>query len=509
MADEVTQAVMFEIQSARFLITGSARFVAESIRAIQAIVRFAHGRYINAPGKSSWSKIQQASEGNAMVVEIPKEMFDEMIDNPFPTGDAKISRFNEFVRSKKLRYCELPDLNTKDGYIPVGVVSQDIAVWQSVMKQYMELRIKKQKEKDEEYDKRIAKAKEKLLAAHTPEEKEAAQKELDALIQAKKENKDLLEESEEKAARNNTLTFEEYLKQGKGTHFEKDPELGVKEANTCGVIHEFKPSECMIPIRDADLIPDGEEIFYSQRDEKNRLLTVRRHFEKDENGLAFSTYQVTSPDGATVHEFCDRGYTTDAWKEQIAAILKDAGMQADAPTVTMTSRERFEEYRRGVNANFSEARKAEEEAEGQKKESAKKNAEKTAANQAEASRPQPSSRESADYIREQEKAEQQRRAYEESQKEVLTVSSEQILPDENENLSMEVDGKLVEGIKVEDMDSEEARVRIDPEKSYTVKDARGETSEQSGQSILDTLRGEKAEKSEAQTAARIHGKSRK
>ena len=484
MADEVTQAVMFEMQGARYLITGSTRFVAESIRAIRAIAHFVHGRYINAPGKSSWSKIQQASEGNAMVVEIPKEMFDEMIDNPFRTGDAKISRFNEFVRRKKLRYCEMPDLNTEDDYIPVGIVSQDISAWQEVMKQYMTLRIKKQEEKNKEYDKRIAVAKEKLLAAKTPEEKEAIQKELDALIQAKKENKDLLDESKEMNSKHNTLTFEEYLKQGKGTHFEKDPELGVKEAETCGVIHEFKPSECMIPIRDADLIPDGEEIFYSQKDEKNRLLTVRRHFEKDENGLAYSTYQVKSPDGSTVHEFCDKGYTAEAWKSQIAAILKDAGMQADAPTVTMTSRERFEEYRRGVNANFSEARRSE-------------------------TPPAPSSQEAEEYIRKQKKEEQQRRAYEESQKEVIIVSSERILPDEDQNLSMEVDGKLVEGIEVEDMDSEEARVRIDPEKSYTVKDPKGESSEQSGQSILDTLKGEGAEKNESKTQTRPHGKSRK
>ena len=100
------------------------------------------------------------------------------------------------------------------------------------------------------------------------------------------------------------------MKQVYGSCFEDDPEKALNQAQTCGVVKEFMADDCMYPIRDSGLVPDSKEVFYNQKTGDDILLTVKRSFEVDENGVVYSVYEVTDPvSGAKNAPISDKGYS--------------------------------------------------------------------------------------------------------------------------------------------------------------------------------------------------------
>ncbi|HOO79984.1 MAG TPA: hypothetical protein PLQ04_06315, partial [Lachnospiraceae bacterium] len=253
MADEILQVVEMEYKGVYYLFKGSKAMIALMAKAIKALTDRHHTNYLNKAGNCDWKKMQEISKGVPPILEFPKEMFEEKVIRIEADGTKIMkSDFDLYCEKYKLRYCIMPDLNPNDDYIPVAVPTQDVGIHKEQIKAVMERRISGEEDKDKVLDAKIVVAKEKIANATSDVEKEAAEKELAMLLDAKSENSDLLKESKDKMDHENEIDFAEYLKQGEGTLFEKDPEKALEQEGICGIVREYTPYECMWPVRDED-----------------------------------------------------------------------------------------------------------------------------------------------------------------------------------------------------------------------------------------------------------------
>ena len=465
MADEIAQVVELEYKGVYYLFKGTHDAIAVMIRGLRALSEWSHEKYLKRPGSCTWQKIQEVSEGTAPVIEIPKEML---------VPDEKgVSPFERYCESSGLRYCRLPDLNPDDDYIPIGVPSQDLAIHQKQIKSWMGIRKEEEESKDKDYDKQIQAKKEEIANAKTDEERERLEGELAELIEAKEQNKDKLKETEEKMSHDNTITFEEYLRQGKGTNFEKDPEKALAMEPECGIVREFTPEECMIPIRDESLVPDSKEIFYSQKTQDDQLFTIKRTFEADAKGRVYSVYEVTdAADPSKVRSFSDKGMSKEAWLKKLPKMLKHSGMIAGQPTTALSSEDRLKAYIKGIDANFSKAQE-----EGQEEHSEKEY----------------SSKEAKEYVETAKHDKKQADSYDESLYTTITVPAATVMKDGDGKLSLELAGGLVSGVPVTSASKKGATLKINSDDIFEMKSPDGEISKIKGSDIIAELSGKSKE----------------
>lgn len=481
--DEISQVVELECKGVYYLLNGSKETIALLAKGIMAIADWKHERGLRKAGECSWAKIQEVSNGNPVLLNFPKEMFENSVDNPnvdkMFDGREKISPFELYCEEHGLRYCTMPDLNPDDDYIPVAVPAQDAGIHSEQIKHYMNKKVEREESKDSAYDEAIVEAKEELANAKTDEEKKAAKEKLEALEDGKSQNAAILTESKEQMEKDNVLEFSEYLKMGKGTNFEKDPKQALLQAEMCGMIKEFMPNDCMYPIREEALVPESKEIFYSQKAGENELRTVRRSFKTAENGTVYSTYTVVDPkEPGNVHIFSDKGISQAEWKEQLPELLAEAGMLATTPTTAIRTEERLKAYVDGLDANFSKA----PEEEGQ----------------------EPISNEKAKEMIEKTKEENlQKKSYEDSLYTTVTVPSTAVMADGEQVLSLELANGLVKDIELASMNSEEAQVKIKSDAYYKLERTNGGESLINGEEVLAAIEKNKSHVStEALKAAR-------
>ena len=489
MADEISQVVEMEYKGVYYLLKGTKAFITSFIGSIKAISEWKHDKNLRKPGESSWEKIQEASDGNAMIMEIPVEMFElTEVDK----HGKKISPFEKYMEENGLRYCLMPDFNPYDDYVPVGIVSQDYAIHQAHVKEYMNLRIKKQEENGESYDAKITEAKQRLANARTEEEKKEIEEEIVALTQAKEENKKLLDESKEKSKNGNVLEFEKYLLQGENTHFGEDPKKALAEAATLTegevspVLKDFMPEECMYPIRDKQLVPESKEFYYSQKATDDSLYTIKREFAEDDHGLIFSTYYVTNAKNVgEVRVFSDKGFSEKAWKEQLPELLKDSGLLPDAPTTAIHNESRLEAYIRGLETNFTGASEEEEKS-------------KTQA--------EPSSEEAKEFVERANLENRQRENYNKSMYATFTVPATSIMASGEQILSLELEEGLLEGVSIGETKDGQIPVTIKKGEMYTLERPDGSRDKVRGVDAIDMIN---AAKDATETLARTVGTARK
>ncbi len=482
MADEISQVVDLEYKGIYYLLKGTKAMISAMVSGIKNLHEWQHQKWLDKPGSCSWQKIQEASEGMAPILEFPKEMFEPTVDitnDPGIKGQGKISPFEYYCQKNGLRYCIMPDLNPNDDYVPVAVLAQDFGIHDEQIKSYMRKRVENEEAQDKSYDEKIADAKERLKNAETEEEKEEILKEIEALEQGKSQNSELLAESKEKMDRNNVLDFADYLKQAEGTEFLDNPELAMAQAQTCGVVREFMPQDCMYPIRDSGLVPESGELYYSQKTGDDTLLTVKRSFVLDDKGLVYSLYEVSDPiTGAKFEPVSDRGLTMEAWNEKLPEILKNAGMMKDQPMTVMRSEENLHDYILGFDTNFTKAQESGQEISGE-----------------------------AQIMIDQARSDaEQASAYAKSFYSTITVPSEAVMPSENRILSLELDDGLVEGVSLVGIDSDNAKISIRSDEKYSFIGPDGKEKTLTGDEILKALeskaKGESAAQTIAKTAAR-------
>lgn len=466
MADEISQVVELECRGAYYLIKGTKEMIAMVAKFILKMGDWGYQKYLKAPGNISWDKLQKVSEGAPPLLEFPKEMFEPRIQ----IGDKLISPFEYYCKEHNLRYCIMPDLNPNDDYIPVAVCAQDMGVHQEQIKSFMNARIERETAKEEDYEEKIAEIKERIKSAETDEEREEAEQELAALEEAKGQNHELLEESKEKLGNNNIIEFAEYLKQGQGTVLEKDMDEAFEQMQTCSLVKEFMPYECMYPIRDEGLVPDSGEIFYSQVASDETVYSIKRDFSVDENGLVYSTYHVTSGENAEKEiVFSDKGFTEETWKEQLPSLLKESGMVADAPTAAIHGRDRMVAYLDVLERNFKEAR-------DESGEEMLTDEEVVA-----------SSKEAEEFIKDAKERKELREGYERMQYTTIVVPATAIMPSGEMITSLELAEGLVEGITVEKMDSETAVVSLKEDAVYRMERPDGSYKELKGTEVLEAM----------------------
>ena len=475
MADEIAQVVDLEYKGIYYLLKGTKAMIAAMVSGVKSLHEWNHQKWLNKPGSCSWQKIQEASEGMAPILEFPKEMFEPTINitnDPDVKGEGFISPFEYYCQKNNLRYCIMPDLNPNDDYVPVAVLAQDFGIHDEQIKSYMRKRVASEEAQDKSYDEKIADAKERLANAETQEEKDEIQKEIEALEQGKSQNSELLAESKEKMDRNNVLDFAEYLKQAEGTEFLDNPELAMLQAQTCGVVREFMPEDCMYPIRDSGLVPESKELYYSQKTGDDTLITVKRSFEVDDKGMVFSVYEVSDPvTGAKFEPVSDRGLTMEAWNEKLPEILKNAGMMKDQPMTVMRSEENLHDYILGFDTNFTSAQEGGHEISG----------------------------EAQIMIDQARNDAAQREAYARSFYSTVTVPSESIMPSENRILSLELDDGLVEGVSLVGIDSDSAKISIRSDEKYSFIGSDGKEKTLTGDEILKALEGKAKSESAAKS----------
>ena len=469
MADEIAQVVDLEYKGIYYLLKGTKAMIASMVSAIKALHTWQHKKWLEAPGSCSWQKIQEASEDMAPILEFPKEMFEKSIDitnDKSVKGKGLISPFEYYCRQNGLRYCIMPDLNPYDDYIPVAVLSQDFGMHDEQIKSFMRKRVENEEAVNVDYDKKIEEAKGRLNTAQSEEEKEEIQKEIKGLEEGKSQNENLLKESKEKMERNNVLEFAEYLKQGKGSCFEDNPDKALEQAQSCGVVKEFMADDCMYPIRDSGLVPDSKEVFYNQKTSDDTLLTVKRSFEIDDNGVVYSIYEVTDPvTGAKKAPISDKGYSKEAWQERLPQLLKQAGMLRNQPCSVVRSEEGMKDYILSLDENFTKARE-----DGQNL-----------------------SEEVKVELEQVRKDASQTEKYVKSYYSTVTVPATQIMPNEKQVLSLELEDGLVEGVSLVDIDSDNAKISLRSDASYTYTGANGEEKVLTGDQIIKALSGNKQE----------------
>ena len=309
MADEISQVVEMEFKGTYYLFKGTKAFIAYVGKLLTQLMEWQNEKYLKKPGNCTFEKIQTISEGTPPILEFPKEMFEVPVVGKDAKGNVIFgkSEFDMYCETHNLRYCIMPDLNPNDDYIPVAVPTQDMGIHQEMIKAVMTRRIIDEENKDKDYDAKIVAVKEKILNAKTDEEKAEAEAELKALEEAKAQNKELLAESKAKADRDNVLDFAEYLKQGEGTLLESDPELALKQVNECGFVKEYKAYDCMWPVREAEMVPESGNVYYSQTTKDSEIHYIRREFKTDDHGQIYSEYFVKMPGTSSEKIFSDLG----------------------------------------------------------------------------------------------------------------------------------------------------------------------------------------------------------
>ncbi len=466
MADEISQVVEMEYKGVYYLFKGTKAMIAAMARMVKALQEWHNEKYLKKPGNCSWEKLQEVSEGTPPILEFPKEMFDAPIIGKDEKGNDLYGKsdFDIYCEKYNLRYCIMPDLNPNDDYIPVAVPTQDMGIHQEQIKAVMGRRIKKEEEKDIEYDAKIVALKEKILNATTEEEKAEAEAELKMVEDAKAQNEKLLNESKAKADRDNVLDFAEYLKQGEGTLAEYNPEMALKQENACGIVKEYAPYDCMWPVRDAELVPEGKEIYYSQRTKDDKIHYIRRKFVEDEQGHIFSEYYVRIPGTSSEKVYSDFGLSQTEWEKQLPHLLKEAGLENEQPTAVVQSKDRFVKYQEFIEENFKNAR---DEVSGEEKD-------KTY-----------SSDEAKEFVEKHNENENVKKAYEESQFSVLKVDAEKLMYDEDEVLCLQTEDGLLRGVMVDSLDEKYAEIFIKGDNSYALIQPDGKKKEMYGADIIE------------------------
>ncbi len=483
MADEIAQVVEMEYKGMYYLFKGTKAMIAMMVTGAKALVDHHHVKYLKKEGNCDWEKMQEISKGTPPILEFPKEMFEERVIYVDGFGrEVKKSDFDLYCEEYGLRYCMMPDLNPNDDYIPVAVPMQDVGIHKEQIKAVMERRILTEEDKDKSLDEQIQIVKEKIANATTDAEKETAEGELVMLLDAKAQNQDLLKESREKAEHENEIDFADYLKQGKGSLFETDPEQALKQEDVCGIVREYTPYDCMWPIRDEAHVPDSKELYYSQTSSDARIHMIKREFNRDAQGHIYSEYKVRLTGGPTpeVKVYSDYGMTKEQWKKQIPNMLKEAGLENEQKTAVLQSEARFKKYQGYVEANFKKAPTVAQE-------------EQTF-----------SSEEAKNFVNQHNQEIMDRRDYEETLYSTVTVPVAKVMPDGEEVMCLELSEGLVKGVQIQSMDEKSVHVLIKDDATYKVVKADGSSKDMMGKEITKVAKDGMTE-----ALARTMGRSRK
>ena len=346
MTDETTQVIELEFQGVKYVLEGSVA----AIQAFARLLQWSYNKHIDKklhePGEHFLDDIITLSDGkNMAVVNIPGANV--------PSGEMKTVKINgENVEQPIMQYekiCDqltkagvpyavLPDLDPSDGKLPIAIPPQYADVCNAIIESYQQEIKAEEETKIMDLDMKIRKCKAKIDSLPDgSDEKVREEIRLENLQQAKHESELNVEKIKEAIEKGSVITYEEYLASGKGTEFERDPELALQKYDEgINISLNFKADEVFTPIRclnDNSIGKDGATFYKSPVSD----VVVRRDFKLDQDGLVYSDYSFTSLNGEQIN-ISDKGMTAEQFKEsKFPEILEKMGLLADSPVRTFSS----------------------------------------------------------------------------------------------------------------------------------------------------------------------------
>lgn len=335
MADEIAQVCELEIRGITLVVKGTVEAAQMVLRMMRALINYSEKisekykeKVLQDPGRKEIHEIMKLSEGGpASVLEIRSTMLEEVI---------------QIASKKGMHFAMLTDFNPNDGKTPIFVPAQETAIWGAILKTVAERTIVEDEKVVAGYRTQIAEEKEKLLHAK-PEEREHIETRIENFTQAQEEAQRWVDYDESIInADDVTMSFQEYLKQAKGTDFETNPEKAMAEMEKGVEIgKKFTAKECLQPIRDKGFIPDTKIMFYVP----DMGATITRSFKVDaDTGLVYSDYALKTKDGE-IHRFSDHNMTREKWNTNtLPQLLDKAQLLEESECRAFDSKEKLEAY---------------------------------------------------------------------------------------------------------------------------------------------------------------------
>lgn len=160
--------------------------------------------------------------------------------------------------------------------------------------------------------------------------------------------------------------------------------------------------------------------------------------------------------------FSDVGLSRADWEKQIPNLLAAAGLQNDEPMAVVQSKERFAKYREFVEENFKRARG---ESSGEDKVF--------------------SSEEAKTFVEGHNKNLRETRDFEDAMFTKITISSDQLLYDDENILCVETEDGLLRGVMVDHVDEKSADIFIKTDNTYQLTKPDGKKAEISGAELIE------------------------
>ena len=338
MADEITQVIELETKIGTILINGTLKIAQMIGRMINALFDWSEKK----AGNKSIGNIIKLSEGPPVVLHVRN------------INQAKIL---EAAKKQGLHFAELPDYDPSDGLYPIFVPAQEAPMWNEIIKLYATQQLEKDVEQKKVYETEIAEETEKMQNAKTPEGKANFETRIENYKQAQDEiqrwidyENGVLDKDDASLAQNDIVS---YLKEFKGTDFEKHPERAMAEYEKGVEIgRKFTIKDCLQPVRDKSYIPDSSVMFYIP--DVGASVTRTYHIDK-ETGLVYSNYKFKTKDGE-IHTYSDHNMTAAKWNaSELPELMDKANLLENTECRLFDTKEKLEAYLRYHNNVKSQA----------------------------------------------------------------------------------------------------------------------------------------------------------
>ena len=349
MADEIAQVCELEMQGVKMVFKATLEVATFVMRAMKA--------FINASG-DLWDKYKTFK-----LEKKGKKTFKELLElcngGPPQALNIREEDFEEVLRLAEkngLHYTITTDFNPNDGMVPLLITPQEAPAWGQTYKAVAAQRLDEDKKSVSGYDRLIAEEKEKLLNEKEPSQIAKIQVKIENLEQAKQESSKWVDYGEDVLNKDDvSISFQDYLKEAKGTDFERSPELAIAE-NEKGVEigHSFSAKESFQPIRDKSLMPETKLMFYVP---KLGAVVTREFHQEEQTGLVYSDYAVKTKEGE-IFRCSDKDTTKEKWNDSILPKLLDkAGMLEGTECRAFNNEEKLKSYLAYHNKIASPAQK--------------------------------------------------------------------------------------------------------------------------------------------------------
>lgn len=342
MADEISELMKIEMEGTVYLVKGG-------IEAVKMLARFLKWSYEHAlksslknersmAGIDKLSKLQTDGKGQSVVLNVPKEYYNELI---------------AAATKKGLHFATLIDFDKTDGVIPLYIPAGEVPIYTALNAIVQQKALDAQNKDISDTEKELVEAKKQFDAAPegSTEKEEAARK--IALLNEKLEEQNKDAADIETNMQNSTMSLEEYLAEAKHSEFAKDPEKAFAELEKgVEISKDFTVEEAFKTIRDPKNIPSAGKSYIVPM--KGGATITRIYSTDSATNTCSSSFEVKTKDG-TILTLTDNPHVKPDGKsifakEDVTKFLKAAGIDSKTFRVdfNQTTHEAYKKFHNNV-----------------------------------------------------------------------------------------------------------------------------------------------------------------